>query len=139
MSWSRPIESLKKLGAAYKLHVGERSAVVAEMRRRRIEDVEKRGEFRRAHGLEKTGDEGGIGGWGVRKSGREQASFGDDASPTGGKGGWVEDEIKKAEEEARMEGERVVNTVQGVGSARESAAAAGGGEAGSEKKKGWWW
>lgn len=79
----------------------EQSRRVGEMRRKTVEDVEKRGRYRKAHGLEQTGEEGGFGGWGVKEdSGNVAAVAVDTDSPTGGQGSWVDGELKKIEEEA---------------------------------------
>ncbi|RPA91390.1 hypothetical protein L873DRAFT_1831405 [Choiromyces venosus 120613-1] len=150
LAWSRPVESVEKFLAAYRLHAHERSLLVAEIRRRKVEDVDKRGAYRRAHGL---GEESrGDAGWGV-KLGQERVErgrmirgldkdVGVEESPTGGKGGWVEEEIRRAEEEVES-------------AVAAAAAGAGAGSAGEvaeavvvpvqevkeegEKKKGSWW
>ena len=41
-------------------------------RRKKVEEIEKRGEYRKHHGLEREGAEGGFGGWSLRRSGEEQ-------------------------------------------------------------------
>lgn len=52
----------------YKLHTARISAETAERRKRKVEDVRKRGEYRKAHGL----DQGeGFGGWTARGEGEE--------------------------------------------------------------------
>lgn len=53
----------------YKLHTEHISAVTAERRKKIVDDVVKRGAYRKAHGLDK---EQGFGGWTVR--GDENAS-----------------------------------------------------------------
>lgn len=52
----------------YRLHTAQISAETAERRRRKVEDVRKRGEYRKAHGLDK-GE--GFGGWTARGEGEE--------------------------------------------------------------------
>lgn len=47
-----PFQSLGQLLTVYKLHVQYESEQVAEKRRRKLEDAEKRKEFMRAHGVE---------------------------------------------------------------------------------------
>jgi hypothetical protein len=47
----------------FKLHTEHNSAETAERRKRKVEDVQKRAEYRKAHGLE--GGEG-FGGWTAR-------------------------------------------------------------------------
>ncbi|KAA8904816.1 hypothetical protein FN846DRAFT_779395 [Sphaerosporella brunnea] len=64
--WHSPGESLRSFGKMWKASVEAESKRVAEARKRLVEDVEKRGEYRRAHGLEKAGEEGGFGDWAVR-------------------------------------------------------------------------
>lgn len=49
---SHPFQSLSQLLHVYKLHVSYESEQVAEKRRRKLEDAEKRKEFLRAHGVE---------------------------------------------------------------------------------------
>ncbi|KAI5847343.1 hypothetical protein DFP73DRAFT_377030 [Morchella snyderi] len=133
--WMHPYESMRMFLVAVREHTEDQSRRVAEMRRRKVEDVELRGEFRKAHGLEKTGNEGGFGGWGVKKSGREPVAPAAQES----KGDWVEEQIMRAEEEAAMlveaaEREKAVATEKGemepetVIAAVETPA----------KKKGWW-
>jgi len=61
----RPIEYLKTCGEVYKMHVAYVSAQTAERRRQKVEDVVKRAEYRKAHGLDS--DEG-FGGWTARTS-----------------------------------------------------------------------
>ncbi|KAL8952155.1 MAG: hypothetical protein Q9222_001909 [Ikaeria aurantiellina] len=58
--WSHPISFLATYGQVYKLHTDHVSAETAERRKKKVEDVQKRSRYRRAHGLE---NEQGIGGW----------------------------------------------------------------------------
>jgi len=73
------------------MHTEYLTAQVAERRRQKVEDVRKRSEYRKAHGLDQ--DEGVLGGWtaksdeevkgpGVREDGAPVGSFGaQDADP----------------------------------------------------------
>ncbi|KAI9685996.1 MAG: hypothetical protein M1822_003979 [Bathelium mastoideum] len=47
-----PIKSFKRFWSVYKLHVEKNSAEVAERRRQQTEDVQKRREYRQAHGIQ---------------------------------------------------------------------------------------
>lgn len=101
--WLHPVASIGSLVTAVKGHVEEESRRVGEMRKKNVNDVDLRGEYRRAHGLEKQGGDGGFGGWAVKSSGREPGSDGAVivvGGAPGGKGDWVEDQIRKTEEEA---------------------------------------
>jgi hypothetical protein len=51
-----------------KLHVEHTSVETAERRKRKVEDVQKRSEYRKAHGLEGSG---GFGDWTAKKKGEE--------------------------------------------------------------------
>jgi len=117
---------------AWKKSVEAESARVKELRSRMVEDVEKRGEFRKAHGLE---EEGRFGGWEVKKGLEDGRARGDVLTQmakegtrgVGQSGAWVEEELRKVDEE--VEGE--VTKVQG---------AYGEEVAGKEKKSSWrWW
>ncbi|KAF2496235.1 hypothetical protein BU16DRAFT_526744 [Lophium mytilinum] len=57
---SHPIDSFFKLVEVYKMHVAYVSAQTAERRRKNVEDVTKRAEYRKAHGLDQNQ---GFGGW----------------------------------------------------------------------------
>lgn len=50
--FAHPLTSARQLIAVYKLHVAHESEKTAEKRRRRLDDVKKREEFMRAHGVE---------------------------------------------------------------------------------------
>ncbi len=52
----------------YKLHTAHITAQTADRRRKKVEDVQKRAEYRKAHGLDK--DEG-FGGWMAKGAGEE--------------------------------------------------------------------
>jgi hypothetical protein len=54
-----PITFFRTCIEVLKLHTAHVSAETAERRRRKVEDVQKRSEYRKKHGLEKEG----IGGW----------------------------------------------------------------------------
>ncbi|KAL8970540.1 MAG: hypothetical protein Q9183_001474 [Haloplaca sp. 2 TL-2023] len=58
--WSHPFEFIATYGKVYKLHTDHVSAETAERRRKKVDDVQKRSRYRKAHGLEK---EQGFGGW----------------------------------------------------------------------------
>lgn len=61
-----PLRFLGQYFEVYKLHTAYISAQTAERRRKKVEDVQKRAEFRKAHGM----DQGeGFGGWTARKEG----------------------------------------------------------------------
>ncbi|KAI5203577.1 alkaline ceramidase-like protein [Aureobasidium subglaciale] len=64
MFLSHPIAFLSRYAEVYNLHSQYISAVTAEQRRNKVDDVRKRGEFRKAHGLEEQ--EGVFGGWSAR-------------------------------------------------------------------------
>lgn len=49
------------------MHLENESRLAEERRKERAREVERRGEYRRKHGLERTGNEGGWGGWGLRR------------------------------------------------------------------------
>jgi hypothetical protein len=59
--WSGPLTFLRRNWEVYQMHVDYTSAQTAEKRRQKVEDVRKRSEYRKAHGLE--GQEGIFGGW----------------------------------------------------------------------------
>ncbi|KAG0637300.1 hypothetical protein HOY80DRAFT_889904 [Tuber brumale] len=149
LSWSQPLDSVKRFLEAYRLHAHERSLLVAEIRRRKVEDVDKRGVYRRAHGLEQARVEGEFGGRGFKlgavreEAGRAlrrlDAAVGVEESPTGGKGSWVEEEIRRAEEE--VEKAVAAGVAAGAGAAGKAVegVAAPAQEAKEEKGKGSWW
>ncbi|KAI5855996.1 hypothetical protein BZA05DRAFT_390283 [Tricharina praecox] len=119
-SWSAPGQGVRQLVGAWRTSVDEETRRVSEKRRRALEDVEKRGEYRKHHGLEETGDQGGFGGFGLKKKAAtpELAELeGLEGAGGQGKEQWVEEELAKLEREA-------VGVVLPV---RE------------EKKKGGWW
>lgn len=133
--WLHPAASIGSLVAAVKGHVQEESRRVSEIRKKKIDDVDLRGEYRRAHGLERHGDEGGFGGWAVKKSGRELGADGAVAAmeaPGLGRVDWVEDQIRKTEEEA----DRLAEAEKAVVAAVEAKRAAG--KASEGKKSSWW-
>ncbi|OCK87273.1 uncharacterized protein K441DRAFT_623398 [Cenococcum geophilum 1.58] len=61
---SHPFASTSKFIEVYKMHTVYISAQTAERRKKKVEDVQKRAEYRKAHGLDK---EEGFGGWMARK------------------------------------------------------------------------
>ena len=58
--WSHPFKFIATYGEVYKLHTDHVSAETAERRRKKVDDVQKRSRYRKAHGLEK---DQGFGGW----------------------------------------------------------------------------
>jgi hypothetical protein len=64
--WSHPGKTMRNFVIAWQLSIEAESARVKEARKRLVEEVEKRGEYRKAHGLEQVGNEGGFGGWSVK-------------------------------------------------------------------------
>ncbi|KAG0137561.1 hypothetical protein HOY82DRAFT_477477 [Tuber indicum] len=148
LSWSQPLDSVKRFLEAYRLHAHERSLLVAEIRRRKVEDVDKRVAYRRAHGLEQATVEGEFSGRRVKPGAeREEAGralrrldavVGVEESPTGGKGSWVEEEIRRAEEE--VEKAVAAGVAAGAGTAGKAVeVVAPPQEAKEEKGKGSWW
>ncbi|KAJ9648007.1 hypothetical protein H2199_001784 [Coniosporium tulheliwenetii] len=63
-----PIQYLTQFKEVYKMHTAYITAETQERRRRKVEDVQKRAEYRKAHGLE---SEQGLGGWTAKKEGEE--------------------------------------------------------------------
>lgn len=57
---SHPFSSIRTAVEVVRLSEAQRSAEVAEKRKRRVDDVVKRSEYRKAHGLDK---DQGFGGW----------------------------------------------------------------------------
>ncbi|KAK4987138.1 hypothetical protein LTR50_004835 [Elasticomyces elasticus] len=57
--FSHPFQFVGKYIEVYRMHVSYVSAQTAEKRRRKVEDVQKRAEYRKAHGL----DQDGLFGW----------------------------------------------------------------------------
>lgn len=100
--WWSPRGSIGSVVMAVKNHIEAESRRVGEMRKKKVDDMELRGEYRRAHGLEQSGTEGGFGGWAVKRSGREPGSerIIQVEAPGLRRGDWVDDQIRKAEEEA---------------------------------------
>ncbi|KAI4221265.1 MAG: hypothetical protein L6R36_007027 [Xanthoria steineri] len=58
--WSHPFQFIRTYGQVYKIHTDHVSAETAERRKKKVDDVQKRSRYRKAHGLE---DEQGLGGW----------------------------------------------------------------------------
>ncbi|KAL8659895.1 MAG: hypothetical protein Q9226_000189 [Calogaya cf. arnoldii] len=58
--WSHPFQFIRTYGQVYKMHTDHVSAATAERRKKKVDDVQKRSRYRKAHGLE---DEQGLGGW----------------------------------------------------------------------------
>ncbi|KAF2159122.1 hypothetical protein M409DRAFT_71248 [Zasmidium cellare ATCC 36951] len=64
MFWAHPFQFLARWGEVYNMHVAYVSQQTAEMRKQKVEDVKKRSEYRKAHGIEES--EGILGGWTAR-------------------------------------------------------------------------
>ncbi|CAN8103383.1 unnamed protein product [Discula destructiva] len=62
--WQHPIVSLRTFHEVWKLTMLHESAVTAEKRKKKVDDVVKRSEYRKAHGLEQ---QGGLGNWTARE------------------------------------------------------------------------
>jgi len=60
MFFAHPITFLWRWAEVYDMHVTYVSEKTAEMRKQKVDDVQKRSEYRKAHGLDK---EGSLGGW----------------------------------------------------------------------------
>lgn len=60
---SHPFSFISQYIEVYRLHTAAISAETAERRKKRVEDVQKRDRYRKAHGLEN----GGFGGWTARE------------------------------------------------------------------------
>lgn len=58
--WQHPIVSLRTTHEVWQLTMLHNSSIVAQKRKKRVDDVVKRSEYRKAHGLEQTG---GFGNW----------------------------------------------------------------------------
>lgn len=112
--WEHPVDGARSFGAAWKKSVEEESRRTGERRKRMVDDVEKRGEFRRAHGLEQTGEEGGFGGFGTKPRGEDaktrvmveaaRKKLVEEAERGGESAAWVEEEVRKLEEAAAARG-----------------------------------
>ena len=62
-----PIAYLRTWGEVLKLQTAHTTVETAERRRQRVEDVSKRAEYRKAHGLDKND---GFGGWTAKNDGQ---------------------------------------------------------------------
>lgn len=69
MFFAHPFAFLARYAEVYQMHVAYVSAETAERRRQKVEDVKKRAEYRKAHGLE--GGKEVLGGWTARGDGQE--------------------------------------------------------------------
>ncbi|KAK6006127.1 hypothetical protein QM012_006537 [Aureobasidium pullulans] len=67
MFFSHPIAFLSRYAEVYNLHSQYISIQTAELRKNKVDDVRKRAEFRKAHGLNEG--EGVFGGWSARDGG----------------------------------------------------------------------
>lgn len=143
-SWLHPIASMKINVYVFRDHVNKESLRVDAMRKKLVDDMDLRGEYRRAHGLERYGDEGGFGGWSVKISGREPGRespviMNPPAAPR--KNDWVEEQITEAEvEEAKRAEEAATAAAEAAATAAEAAKEAEAVlAAAAEKKKSSWW
>ena len=59
--WRNPLSFLGRYVQVYQMHIDWMSTQTAERRRQKVEDVRKRSEYRKAHGMDK--DDGVFGGW----------------------------------------------------------------------------
>ncbi|KAL2008649.1 hypothetical protein VTN00DRAFT_6843 [Thermoascus crustaceus] len=76
---SHPIDTISQAISVYKMHVAHESEVAREKRHRRIEDAEKRRQYRIAHGLEEPGEgDAGAKGDGAAAAEAEKAAPGKD-------------------------------------------------------------
>lgn len=89
MFFAHPFTFIRRYIEVYDMHAGYVSAQTAEMRKQKVEDVKKRAEYRKAHGLDEK-EEGLFGGWTAKPDGpgellaaadREGGVRTDDASP----------------------------------------------------------
>jgi len=60
--WSHPFKFIGRWMEVYRMHTDYISAQTAERRKQKVEDVRKRSDYRKAHGLESDSDTG-LGGW----------------------------------------------------------------------------
>lgn len=116
---------------AWRKTVQYESARVAEIRKRKVEDVEKRAAYRRAHGLEPADGKGGLGTWKKREPGPPLVVTGD-STPIISEA-WVEEELRKVEEQAA----RAVGEAEGAMDGQPAPDAV---RRQAEKKHWWqWW
>ncbi|KAL9636292.1 MAG: hypothetical protein Q9204_002314 [Flavoplaca sp. TL-2023a] len=83
--WSHPFQFIRTYGQVYKMHTDHISAETAKRRKKKVDDVQKRSRYRKAHGLE---EEQGLGGWTAKTDADSLGPAiptgdlpGDDASP----------------------------------------------------------
>lgn len=103
MFLSHPFRFIGRYLEVYQLHTSYISAQTAERRKQKVEDVRKRSEYRKAHGIE---SEGMLGGWtaktdeeilgpAMREGGAAQMTGPQDASPVAGAEEYVDFEGNK--------------------------------------------
>lgn len=63
--FSHPLSFISTYAEVFKLHTAHKSAETAERRKRKVDDVQKRSQYRKAHGLDQ---EEGFGGWSAKDS-----------------------------------------------------------------------
>ncbi|KAF2145787.1 uncharacterized protein K452DRAFT_244126 [Aplosporella prunicola CBS 121167] len=76
---AHPLRSLRQALAVYKMHAEHVSAETAERRKRKVDDIDKRNEFKRAHGIDV--EEGGKGLLGGLLGGEAKEAQAEEASP----------------------------------------------------------
>ena len=108
MFFAHPIKFVRRYIEVYDMHLGYTSAQTAERRKQKVEDVKKRSEYRKAHGLEQ---EGMFGGWTAREEGEEMG-------PALREGGGVPEQSPIAPPESTMD--LVKGTVEDAKEAPES-------------------
>lgn len=69
MFFAHPFAFVGRYVEVYQMHVAHVTEETAERRRQKVEDVKKRAQYRKAHGLE--GGEEVLGGWTARGDGQE--------------------------------------------------------------------
>lgn len=70
MIFSHPFAYIGRWFEVYNLHVAYVSAQTAEKRKQKVDDVRKRSEYRKAHGLDQ--DDGMFGGWTAQGDGENK-------------------------------------------------------------------
>lgn len=68
MLFSHPVTYFARWAEVYQMHIAYTSAETAERRKQKMDDVAKRSEYRRAHGME---TEGIFGGWTAKSDAQE--------------------------------------------------------------------
>lgn len=140
-SWLHPYASMRTNSFVFRDHVNQESLRVAAMRKKLVDDMDLRGEYRRAHGLERYGDEGGFGGWSVKISGREpgrESPVVMNPPAVSKQEDWVEDQITEAEVEEAKRAEEAVAAAAAAAAAKEAELVLAAAAAEKKKKSSWW-